>query len=265
MRSRPYFFAALLLAAIAFIAAAPGAQKKLTPAIKAKALPEGWSTPIDLGPNLQFWSYDARVATDPTGTKVAVAWVEEGGGGKRVCFNTNETGSWESARTVNAYYMIGEYPAPEIAFDLKGDIVLTHQARMGSGNYEILYRKRSKGEWGEHENVSRTATGGSQSSSFIISSANDYLLPYQDDWERPYEDATYWGIYLELKPRGVDPWTGGGRVPDLSGRSYFPDARSNSKGYGYVVWDNRADFGISHVFFSENKTPENKEDRKSVV
>jgi len=259
MRSRPYIYAALILAAIVFIAAAPGVQKKLTPAAKNKALPEGWSTPVDLGPNLQFWSYDARVTTDATGTKVAVAWTEEGGGGKRVCFNTNETGSWEKVKIVNAHYMIGEYPAPELAFDLKGDIVLTHQARMPSGNYEILYRKRSAGEWSVHENVSRTETGGSQSSSFIISSANDYILPYQDDWERPYEEATYWGIYLDRKPRGVDPWVGAGRIPDLTNRSYFPDARSNSKGYGYVVWDNRADIGISHVYISENKTPENKD------
>jgi fibronectin type 3 domain-containing protein len=255
MRSRLYIFAALLLAAIAFIAAAPGVQKKLTPAPKSKALPEGWSTPIDLSPKFQFWSYDGRVATDPTGTKVAAVWVEEGGGGKRIGFNTNETGSWETAKFANAYYMIGEYPAPEVAFDMKGDIVITHQARMGSGNYEILFRKRSGGNWADHENVSRTPFGGSMSSSFLIyPETNDYFLPYQDDAERPSEDAVCWNIFLERKPRGIDAWTGGGQIPDPTNRSYFPDGVADDKGRGYIVYDNRADMGISHVFFSENKT-----------
>ena len=259
MRSKLYIFAALLLAAIAVIAAAPGVQKKLTPAPKSTARPAGWSEPVNLGPNLPYWSYDARVATDSTGIKVAVAWTEEGGGGKRVMFNTNETGKWENVKVVNAYYMIGEYPAPELAFDLKGDIVLTHQARMGSGNYEILYRKRSKGEWGVHENVSRTDTGGSMSSSFLIDPAtNDYFIPYQDDCDRPFEDATCWNIFLERKPRGIDGWTGGGKITDPTNRSYFPDGVADANGHGYIVYDNRADMGISHVFFTENKTLNDK-------
>lgn len=41
-------FLAFLLAAIVFIGAAPGIQQKLTPVLKNKALPAGWSTPIDL-------------------------------------------------------------------------------------------------------------------------------------------------------------------------------------------------------------------------
>ncbi len=249
-------FLVFLLAAIVFIGAAPGIQQKPTPALKNKALPPGWSTPVDICPKFQYWSYDSRVTTDATGTKVAAVWVEEGGGGKRIGFNTNETGTWETARFINDGYMIGEYPAPELAFDMNGDICVTHQSRMGSGNYEILFLKRHAGTWSDHENVSRTGTGGSMSSSMMIDpTTNDYYIPWQDDWERPYELATYWGLYVDRKTQGAGEWNPEGRIPDPTNRSYFPDGVINSRGHAFVVWDNRADMGISHVFFSENKTP----------
>jgi len=259
MKSRFLIFLAFLLAALVFMAAAPGADKILTPLPKNKALPEGWSTPVNISPGIQYFSFDSRVATDPSGIKVYVVWTEEGGGGKRVYFNCKEGSGWETAFQVSNPYSIGEYPGPEIALDTKGDCVISFQARMSTGNYEVLYRKRSKGQWSEHENVSRTPNGGSIAGAIMVDpNNNDYYISYQDDYERPSENAVYWGIYLDRKPLGTGFWLGAGRIPDTTNRSYFPDNKMNNKSHGFIVWDNRADIGIAHVWFSENKTPADK-------
>lgn len=259
MKSRFLIFSALLVAALIVLAAAPGADARLTSLPKNKALPEGWSTPVNLCPNLTYWSHDARVVTNAVGTKVYVVWTEEGGGGKRVFFNTNEKGSWANAENVSNPYSIGEYPGPEIDLDTKGACLISFQARVSGGNYEMIFRKLANGTWGAHENVSRTPTGGSIGGGIMVDpTTNDYYVAYQDDWERPSEEATYWGIYLDRKPGGDGFWTGAGRIPDATNRSYFPDNRMNSKGHAFAVWDNRAAAGISHVWFSENKTPADK-------
>jgi len=259
MKSRFTIFTALLLAAIVFMAAAPGADKRLTPLPKNKALPEGWSTPVNIGPGLQYFSHDARVVTNASGIKVYVVWSEEGGGGKRVYYNSNASGSWGTAANVSNPYVIGEYPGPEIDVDKNGDPLISFQARMATGNYEMLFRKLSGGNWSEHENVSRTATGGSIGGGIMVDPlTNDYYVSYQDDWERPTEEATYWGIYLDRKIGGSGFWTAAGRIPDGTNRSYFPDNRMNGKGHAFMVWDNRSAAGISHVWFSENKTPADK-------
>jgi hypothetical protein len=259
MKSRFLIFTALLLAAIVYMAAGPGAVKDLTPLPKTKALPEGWSEPVNIGPQLQNWSHDPRLVTDATGIKIYVVWTEEGGGGKRVYFNSNASGSWGTPTNVSNPYMIGEYPGPEIDLDTNGNPLISFQARMSTGNYEMLFRKYSGGSWSEHENVSRTPTGGSIGGGIMVDPmTNDYYVSYQDDWERPSENATYWGIYLDRKVGGSGFWTGAGRIPDGTNRSYFPDNRMNSKGHAFMVWDNRSAAGISHVWFSENKTPADK-------
>ncbi|MBN2207446.1 MAG: hypothetical protein JW742_08585, partial [Candidatus Aminicenantes bacterium] len=218
------------------------------------ALPEGWTNPIDLCPNLQYWSHEARIATDAKGIKVYAVWIEEGGGGKRIYFNSNERGEWGVAHVIHAPLLIGEYPGPKVALDVLGDGVVSFQARMANGNYEMVFRKRVYGEWKDLENASRTETGGSVPGGIMVDpNTNDYYICFQDDWERPYEDATYWGVYLVRKPLGTFPWAPAGRVPDVSNRSYFPDGRINAKSRGFIIWDNRATFAGSLVFFSENK------------
>ncbi|MBN2207539.1 MAG: fibronectin type III domain-containing protein, partial [Candidatus Aminicenantes bacterium] len=223
------------------------------------ALPEGWTTPVNISPNLTFWSHEPRLITNAVGTKVYVVWTEEGGGGKRVFFNTNAAGSWGNVTNISTPLYIGEQSGPEIDMDTNGDFVVSFQARISSGNYEMVSRKYSGGSFAPYENVSRTSNGGSIGGGIMIDpTTNDYYVAYQDDWERPTEDATYWGIYLDRKPGGTGFWTGAGRIPDETNRSYFPENRMNAKGHAFVIWDNRAAAGISHVWFSENKKPADK-------
>jgi hypothetical protein len=237
------------------LAAAPGAAKKLTPLPKDRELPEGWTRPVEICPNLQYWSYDSRIATDASGFKVFAIWIEEGGGAKRIYFNTNERGYWEPPQALHPPFVIGEYPGPKIALDVNGDPVVSFQARMPSGNYELVHRKRVYGEWNEPENASRTENGGTMPGGITVDpKTNDYYACFQDDFERPTEDAVYWGVYLVRKPGEGGPWGPTVRIPDVTNRSYFPDARINANGNGYIIWDNRSTFAGSYVFFSENKT-----------
>jgi hypothetical protein len=255
MRSKALFFAAIVSAAVVLMAAAPGAEKKAASLPKNRSLPDGWTKPVDICPNLQYWSYDSRLATDASGFKVFAIWIEEGGGAKRIYFNTNERGGWETPQALHPPFVIGEYPGPKIALDVNGDAVVSFQARMPSGNYEIIHRKRVYGEWNEPENASRTENGGSMPGGITVDpKTNDYYICFQDDFARPTEDAVYWGVYLVRKSGEGGPWGPAVRIPDVTNRSYFPDARITANGNGYIIWDNRSTFAGSYVFFSENKT-----------
>ena len=254
MKSRLALSIGFAAAALCLLAAAPEAGLQTAARPRTKALPEGWTKPIDLCPDLKYWSHEPRIVTDATGVKVYAVWVEEGGGGKRVYFNSNERGEWGIAHPINNPFLIGEYPGPKIALDVLGDCVVSFQARMPSGNYELLFRKRVYGEWKDHENASRTENGGTMPGGLMVDpNTNDYYACFQDDWQRPTEEATYWGIYLTRKPLGTEPWAYVGRIPDITNRSYFPDGRINAKSRGFMIWDNRSTFAGSYVFFSENK------------
>ncbi|MBN2207444.1 MAG: hypothetical protein JW742_08575, partial [Candidatus Aminicenantes bacterium] len=64
MRSKILILTALLAAALIVMAAAPSADTTLTPLPKNNALPEGWTTPVNISPNLTFWSHEPRLITN---------------------------------------------------------------------------------------------------------------------------------------------------------------------------------------------------------
>jgi len=255
MKNKLSFIALLALVSILLVADSPDSKVNSTPQNSKIGIPAGWTEPVDIAPGLNYWSYDARVATGKNGVKAYAIWTEEGGGAKRVFFNTNESGKWGNAQNISVY-VLGEYPGPEINIDKNGDAVIVYQAKTPSGNYEILSNKRHAGEWEGFENVSKTPTGGSQSPSIMIDPRNnDYYATWQDDVDRPSEEAIFWKGYIQVKRGGTAPWVGAGEILDNTARCYFHDAVMDNKGVAYCVYDDRSDFGIAHVFFTQNATP----------
>ncbi len=200
-------------------------------------------------------SYKARVAGDALG-RAYVIWAEEGGG-KRVNFNTNQSGDWESPRAIpgDSIARFGEGPWPDINVDTNNNPVVSYTA-VTDGNYEIVYNRRRGTNWDANENVSRTYTGGSVSSSILVDPrSNDYYIIWQDDIDRPGDEVSYWLGYVRYKSGGAGTWVGGGSIKDPGARAYAHQAAMNSNGRAAVVWANRQLGNISRVFFSENATP----------
>lgn len=213
-----------------------------------------WTAAIDISPTLSAYNIDARLATDASGQKAYVIWEESHAGPKKIHFATNESGSWE---TENISVMeIGEYPGPEINLDNDGNVLAVYQARI-NGNYELVFRQRKNGVWGEAENVTNTPLGGSQSASIMVDrETNDYYVLWQDDFQRPADDAIYWKCYVTYKNKGVGDWVFSGLLQEPTARCYFPVADIDAKGKIYVTFDNRAP-GNAIIQFAQNPTPKN--------
>jgi hypothetical protein len=255
MKNKLFIILLLALVSVLLIAGTPHSKASLTSKSRKVSVPTGWTEPVDISPNLQYWSFDSRVVTDKNGVKAYAIWVEEGGGSKRICFNDNESGKWGNAQNMSIF-IIGEYPTPEVNVDKNGDAIIIFQSRIPTGNYEVYFNKMHDGKWQGFENVSRTPNGGSMSPSIMIDRRNnDYYAIWQDDVGRPTENATYWKGEVQFKRGGTGSWQSGGEIPDNTDRCYFHDAVMNDKGVAYCVYDDRSDFGVAHVYFIQNATP----------
>jgi hypothetical protein len=253
MKNKLFIIPLLALVSILLVADSPRSKANSASKSPKVSTLTGWTEPVDICPNLLYFSFDSRIVTDKTGAKAYVIWTEEGGGAKRIMFNTNESGKWGTPKNVSAG-ILGEYPGPEIALDKQGDAVIVFQTRAQS--YEIFSNKRHNGTWEGFENVSNTPTGGSQSGCIIIDPRNnDYYAIWQDDVDRPSEDATYWKGYVRIKSGGSGNWRGIGVIVDTTARCYFHEAAMNSQGTAFIVYDDRSDFGIAHVMFIQNANP----------
>ncbi len=213
-----------------------------------------WTTAVDISPTLVGYNVDARLVTDPVGQKVYVVWPETHQT-KRLYFVTNESGAWGTVQDISSY-QIGEYPGPEINLDNDGNVLVASQARMSTGNYEIVFKERKNGTWSPVENVSQTPTGGSQSASILVDrNTNDFYVIWQDDFERPSDDVAYWKGYLRYKIKGEGPWIYSGVIAEETGRCYFHIADMDAQGKAYVAFDNRATGNKAIVQFAQNPTP----------
>ena len=222
----------------------------VTPAPAAAA---DWTEPVNISPNLINLNADARVVTSASGLKAYAIWEESHGGPKKIHFTTNESGSWAEPVNIMANDD-GEYPTPEIALDNDGNPLAVFQAKI-NGNYELLFRQRKNGAWLAPENFTNTPQGGSQSPSILVDrDTNDFYVLWQDDYQRPTDEAVYWKIYLSYKVKGEGPWVSGGLIREGTARCYFPVADIDAKGKIYVTFDNRAP-GNALIQFAQNPTP----------
>lgn len=252
MKKSRLFFLIILVSSLALRASVPDSGTESLTRIRQVGPEEGWSTPVNVSGGLTFWNVEPRVTTDATGQKVYVVWTAElSGGSKLIYFNTNQSGSWGTPQNITVGDL-GEHPWPKVALDVNGIPLVVFGARL-AGNYEIIFRRYVNGQWSEWENASRTPTGGSQFPSILVDARNnDYYVVFQDDVDRPSEEAAYWKGYIQRKQKGSGPWNGGGIIEDASARAYAHYAAIDQNGRGYCVWDNRADVDISHVNFSQN-------------
>ena len=213
-----------------------------------------WTKPVDISPTKTGLNVDARIVTDGPGKKAYVLWEESGAGPKKIHFTTNEKGTWAPTESITVYE-IGEYPGPEINLDNDGNVIVVFQCRIVR-NYELVFRQRKNGKWGAAENLTKTPTGGSQSASILVDrKTNDFYVIWQDDFERPTEEAAFWKCYLTYKDKGQGSWIYSGSVEDETGRCYFPVADIDGSGKVFTAYANRATANKSIIFFNQNPTP----------
>lgn len=217
-----------------------------------KANQNEWSEPVNVS-RTAGTSYLSKVAADASG-KAHVMWVEEEGG-KRMLFSTNESGEWESPENITGESTrIKEGPWPELNVDIYGNVCAIYTGHT-DGNYEIVFRRRKGRTWSPRENVSKTQAAGSVCSTLVVDKrTNDYFVIWQDDIDRPHEEATYWIGYVRYKNNGEGSWIGGGAINSPGARAYSWHAAMDINGTAYTVWMNRAG-GAPRIDFSENKNP----------
>ena len=211
-----------------------------------------WSEPVNVsrsgGP-----SYLSKVAADASG-KAYVMWVQEPKP-KRMYFNTNESGEWGTPENITGQSTrIREGPWPELNVDIDGNACAVYTGHT-DGNYEIVYRRRKGKSWSPRENASKTQAAGSVCSTLLVDKrTNDYFIIWQDDIDRPHDEATYWIGYVRYKNNGEGSWVGAGAINSPGARAYSWHAAMDFNGTAYTVWMNRAGGG-PRIDFSENRDP----------
>ena len=248
------FAAAITIGAVLLLVAGFSLSTDRT-ALQGKAPAEAieWTAAVDISPTLLNFNADARIVTNGSGLKAYVLWEESYGGPKKIHFATNESGAWAATENITVLE-VGEYPGPEINLDNDGNVLAVYQVRI-EGNYELVFRQRKKGVWSQAENFTNTPYGGSQSASIMVNrTTNDFYVLWQDDYQRPSDDAVYWKLYLAYKAKGVGPWIFSGLLQEPTARCYFPVADIDAKGKIYTTFDNRAS-GKAVIQFAQNATP----------
>jgi len=211
-----------------------------------------WTKRVDISKSSRVCAFP-KVTGDELGNAHAI-W-NAASGGRGIYYTTNKNGEWGTPEFITpGGVRVKEGPWPEIALDTKGNVCVVYTA-VTDGNYEIVYTRKRGNSWDSHENVSATPRAGSVSSSILIDSRNnDYFIHWQDDIDRPTDNASYWRTYVRYKEGGEGKWRGAGAIGDAAGRDYGPEAAMNSEGTMYAVWGSRRG-GISHVNFVQSKTP----------
>jgi fibronectin type 3 domain-containing protein len=251
--NKPLIMAIAIAAALILVAGpSPSTDRNALRGRETAAAAE-WSNPVDISPTQLNMNADARIVTNASGSKAYAIWEESYGGPKKVYFTTNESGSWKPTENITVHE-VGEYPGPEINLDNDGNVLAAYQVRI-NGNYELVFRQRKNGVWSPAENFTNTPTGGSQSVSILVDrTTSDLYVIWQDDYQRPSDDAVYWKCYLSYKNKGVGSWIYSGLIQEPTGRCYFPVADIDAKGRIHLTFDNRAP-GKAIIQYAQNATP----------
>ncbi|MGD8538881.1 MAG: hypothetical protein PVI66_09190 [Candidatus Aminicenantes bacterium] len=213
---------------------------------------EGWTDAVNISTTSAFCNYPA-VAADDEGNVHAI-WVRYWQGNAQVFYNRGDrSGEWEEPTNLSqGQVRIGEGPWAEIQVDVNGNPNVIYSA-VPVDNYEALIKRYRNNQWGPHENVSRTYTGGTAYPNLLIDRRNnDYYVFWQDDQNREHEEQSYWEIMTRHLNGGEGNWIGGGVLPDPNKRAYSNQADIDGNGKVYLVYANRALGNLTRVFFTEN-------------
>ncbi|GMU22260.1 MAG: hypothetical protein AMXMBFR13_23480 [Phycisphaerae bacterium] len=201
--------------------------------------PSGWSERVNLRSGGR--SIASRIAVDPAGTRMLVAWHEDGqvGGEWDIGVNVFANGAWSGFQNISQDSALSAWP--RVAIDQGGNF---HVVWVSDGKHIYYRRLAASGTWGPRTEIHHTSTRGGLGD-IAVSPDNVVHVVLQEDsgdggWEIKHRSltGTTWSPATNLSNRL-------GATDDISA-SIVADASNRL----FVVWHDYA-----NVFFSSRLAP----------